>query len=721
MITGQSVPAGYEQYAEFKPSVTVKNNGIVATNGFLGVAWYLSTDNVLDGFDYNVGYGSSGEPLAPGASVEISPDLVTIIYQGSNYLIAKVDHSGYIAETDESNNTWVTPNFVVNPTHVDFTFTQFSVPAISYPIGGMIKPGYQLKNIGSTDAGGNVFVRFLLSKDAVRDENDIDLTTSQWIHQLTGRPEEFSSSEYLALAVPQVAPGDYFLLAVADANEGYGNQSFNETDETNNVSAQPIRIVASDFDIEVTNFITTQYDPVSGLLSGEVGLRNNGTTGVTGYTVSAQLVKEGEAISYVFQEHREENVIGKYIAPGEQVWLRVQVVIDPAPEPGTYYAAVGVNLSMNSYIPEAERQNNALMDDTRPVYIDAQPRPHVKLKEVSVPGPVDEEDQSIRVAVTMMNTGYITSFDNRYNIAVFDAQGNQIHGETVLDKVDFQPGETVTREVSITPYQPLPAGVYKIVLTCFDPCDTDAEPVTGYFPVVAMTYRLSGMVQGEDGTPINKGKLLLYRKESNGQIRFTQKADPFQGPTFSFNIDTDPYTLYFIPDPVQYPGYAPTIYGKTVTLESSNFFTTTQDKDVVMEVLKLQPLAAGAGVISGRLASVDDLRCYKVQVGISLAMRMRYHINRHAVHAQGDVCAMVGVETPKKDLLGFSTACVLGGDYARYHTEDVLRRFERPQSNIDLTDRGHGLLRTSRTGDGYLFQPEARWGKLDGYHLCFIP
>jgi hypothetical protein len=205
-----------------------------------------------------------------------------------------------------------------------------------------------------------------------------------------------------------------------------------------------------------------------------------------------------------------------------------------------------------------------------------------------------------------MNTGYITSFDNRYNITVFDAQDDQVHGETVVDKVDFQPGETVTREVSIAPYQPLPAGVYKIVLTCFDPCDTDAEPVTGYFPVVPMTYRLSGLVQGEDGVPINKGKLFLYRKESNGQIRFTQKTDPFQGPTFSFNIDTDPYTLYFIPDPVQYPGYAPTIYGKTVTLESSNFFTTTQDKDVVMEVLKLQPLASGAGVISGRLASGEQ-------------------------------------------------------------------------------------------------------------------
>jgi hypothetical protein len=84
-------------------------------------------------------------------------------------------------------------------------------------------------------------------------------------------------------------------------------------------------------------------------------------------------------------------------------------------------------------------------------------------------------------------------------------------------------------------------------------------------------------------------------------VKFIQKTVPTTSPQFSYVVDNHPHTLYFIPDPVSFPGYAPTIYGKTVILKPSSYITTTQDKNILLEVLKLDPLATGKMTVTGNV------------------------------------------------------------------------------------------------------------------------
>ena len=58
----------------------------------------------------------------------------------------------------------------------------------------------------------------------------------------------------------------------------------------------------------------------------------------------------------------------------------------------------------------------------------------------------------------------------------------------------------------------------------------------------------------------------------------------------------------------------------------------------------------------------DRLGDEEIQVGIPLAMRVTGQIDGHAVHFCGEVGAVIEVERPKKILVGFAFAGVLGDD-----------------------------------------------------------
>ena len=68
------------------------------------------------------------------------------------------------------------------------------------------------------------------------------------------------------------------------------------------------------------------------------------------------------------------------------------------------------------------------------------------------------------------------------------------------------------------------------------------------------------------------------------------------------------------------------------------------------------------GRIIGSLAEVITLHRLgdeEMQVGIALAMGMRYHVYRDTINGNIDIGAMIGVETAEEDLLCFAAALVL--------------------------------------------------------------
>lgn len=71
-----------------------------------------------------------------------------------------------------------------------------------------------------------------------------------------------------------------------------------------------------------------------------------------------------------------------------------------------------------------------------------------------------------------------------------------------------------------------------------------------------------------------------------------------------------------------------------------------------------------------KLHILDEFGLQEMEVGISLAVGMAHHIDRHTVNPKADVCAVVEIESTQKHLLGLSSSGVLGdeksGDGAQY-------------------------------------------------------
>ncbi len=114
---------------------------------------------------------------------------------------------------------------------------------------------------------------------------------------------------------------------------------------------------------------------------------------------------------------------------------------------------------------------------------------------------------------------------------------------------------------------------------------------------------MDGSIMGEDKVALTKGKLFLYQKGPDGEIKFINKIDPVQTDQFAFSVDEQPYTLYFIPDRTALPDYVPTILGKTIALNDKSFVTLSASAYVKLEVIKLASWPLGNRVIRGSIVA----------------------------------------------------------------------------------------------------------------------
>ena len=74
---------------------------------------------------------------------------------------------------------------------------------------------------------------------------------------------------------------------------------------------------------------------------------------------------------------------------------------------------------------------------------------------------------------------------------------------------------------------------------------------------------------------------------------------------------------------------------------------------------------------------LHDLRYDEIGVGITLAMRVGAHVDRHVIDEEADIGAMVEREAAQEILIGFSSAAVLGDDEARHAFEHLARHVGR--------------------------------------------
>ena len=593
VVTNYSGPTTFDRYEAFSGEITVKNTGIVGINNYFEVKPYLSTNNKLDYGDvYFPDVSVSG--LAAGQSYTAPPTYTNRIdvAPGTYYLIFRADGPNRITETNETNNDLVIANITIKAPSVDFTFTSFSLDKSTYTQNDLVTPSYFLENLGSTNAGEIVEIHFVLSPDATYSSNDTHVNRA--VAQLYG-VDDVPSNQWAAFALPTVANGNYYVIAWIDHDQS-GTERFEETNESNNVFTIPITIQSSDVDLLITSVDISSYSP--GNLQASVTVRNNGTTGVSGYSIGARLVQGG--ISYdPYTTGNNSGAFDSYLGPGQQKSVS-QFFSIAQPSPGTYYVELIVN---ESGISETNRANNTYTDYSHPIYIAPPLIPGVAFNGLSTSGPIDDTDQQINLILNLTNTGNTSGFYQYYSIIIRNSGNTTVHSQQEYVYMDFGIGQTANKSVNLNLASALPEGTYQISVSCSGSCNTTPSTKSTSLVVTPTEYTITGTVQGEDGQSITKGKLFLYQDDGSGNVRFIQKIVPYEGLSFSFPIDTNPHTLYFIPDPVEYPDYVPTIYGKTISLQPNNFFTASANMNVTFEILKVNSLGPGPGIINGIVTS----------------------------------------------------------------------------------------------------------------------
>ena len=214
------------------------------------VGYYLSTDNQLSADDLllsNKVVGSlaagSSQPLqdSPFAPLIVPPGTAP----GAYYLLFVADYLHQVAETNEANNIIAVPMQLGKPV-VDLTLPyNFDVTPGRASAGTQAQVAYYFQNLGSTPAYTPA-VGFYLSTDQVLSTDDVLIGSDQ----LSGGNALFPSyyNHYTSqVSVPRTTPpGRYYVLGVAD----YLNE-FAETDETNNVRAAPLEVLAPRPDLVV--------------------------------------------------------------------------------------------------------------------------------------------------------------------------------------------------------------------------------------------------------------------------------------------------------------------------------------------------------------------------------------------------------------------------------------------------------------------------------------
>jgi subtilase family serine protease len=209
-------------------------------------------------------------------SVTIPPDTAT----GTHYLIARADAAGQVPEGNESNNTRAV-TIRVGP---DLQVSAFTGPSRG-GVGGEIAVSDTTRNSGASTAPGSM-TAFYLSSNTIFDAGDTRLQPARSVGPLAAGAAVSGTTN---VTLPSVAPGVWYLVALAD-DQG----AVVETAENNNTRYTSISIGP---DLDVISFSA----PLTAVAGGSVlvtdtvsnlGLDTAGAS-ITRFYLSANSVLDG--------------------------------------------------------------------------------------------------------------------------------------------------------------------------------------------------------------------------------------------------------------------------------------------------------------------------------------------------------------------------------------------------------------------------------------------
>lgn len=594
-LSGVSGPTSFSKYQAFEFQFIIHNNGIVSIDKHYAFYAYLSEDDVFDSNDYLVAYYSPSSSLSPGSSLEVmQKDEYPIQAPSGEYnLILIVDRFNSIIETDEGNNTLIIPGYTITDENIDFFVSSFVLDRTSYFSNDIIKTTYQIKNGGTTVFSDALYTSFYLSDDETLDAGDQKL---RYYYASFMGLTEFNSPSFHELILPIVTPGDYYIIANVDDNYS-DNSEYEETDESNNTfTSIKIAIADANIDLKPGQVFIYYNDP---FLLTDFTLTNLGTTGVSGYLLGTylstdQVLDENDfEISAFIRTHTSDYVPG---GTSKQKSLSDQIYNFGNIPDGNYYVIVSVN--GDGGVQESDYTNNIVSSDIT-ISISTPAQESISIS-ASLSTQYNNTDTELDLDVFFFNnTSDNLNLPQDYKITIRDVVGVEMWSGYKFEYFVLGGFASTYKTWTIDMDSPLDPGSYSMTIECINSFDCYTTTNTSSFLIEQAEYQLSGEIVGEDGVPITAGKLFLYKKETN--VKFIEKIDLTTVNEFSFGLDENSYTLYFIPDEIAFPDYVPTILGGTVLLGDNNFVDLTEDLEVTLSVIKMLSLEAGDRSISGQI------------------------------------------------------------------------------------------------------------------------
>jgi hypothetical protein len=244
VITGVTAPATIKPGDFVSLSLTVKNQGLEATNiSSWYDAVYFSSDAAYDPSDTSLSQGIWDKSVKAGATYTQTLTLDSAQTLGlqsqAGFLLFKTNDGNYQPETDNNNNVYAVPiNINQRPVNnVDLVTTSATAPS-RVDNGSYFYVSWTVKNQGSQKINFADTV-FYVSADASYDPSDIAVSGSSVGSLDAGK--DYTNTE--TVSGYNLTIGNQYLLFVTDPNNYQP-----ETNEDNNVYALPIVVVPVGFD-----------------------------------------------------------------------------------------------------------------------------------------------------------------------------------------------------------------------------------------------------------------------------------------------------------------------------------------------------------------------------------------------------------------------------------------------------------------------------------------
>lgn len=221
-------PASVLSGSKGKGKLRIINQGAAISSSGTQVSLYASSDPALSGGDTLITTFSTGPlKLKSGGSkvIPINFSFPSAIADGSYFLLASVDSSNQIMESDESNNTTATASAVViSAPFVDLAGRFGTLPA-ALASGKNISLPLTIQNLGNLAATGTIDVDLFASSDATLDETDKSLATNIPV-KINIKPGKSQNVKLRIPAGTSFVAGSDFLIANINTTQLLGEMIF---------------------------------------------------------------------------------------------------------------------------------------------------------------------------------------------------------------------------------------------------------------------------------------------------------------------------------------------------------------------------------------------------------------------------------------------------------------------------------------------------------------